>query len=382
MAFLLSCEFGSCVLAADLPPAYVLNLPFQSDQATPAWLGHPETPQTTFATLDLPIEAPDPNASLLVTVFFQEKQGGFLRIIWHGPQVAQLLSDNFYEGIGMSNQRSLLMSAQTLTGYGKLSFQCGDTTLGIQRIKLEWLESKPSLGSSQVQDILVTPEGGPTQWAQNLDGQAKPADPAIWKNQIVTVPITESPQRIEQGVEFSVQLDTLPSSGRLVLKEDGLSLAKHLTVWINQQRAGTITPVVPDLFDAGYLTGNPPDSYVGWRDGSFSVPVSFLKAGVNTVQFSTEDEVPSTSSTADDATTTTVAPLAIKNVAFQFNYALAQVSNGPPSQAQVSAPTADTSLPTVPLDSTPSSPSSDSSLLPNPGEMTSSPSTPPGNNNP
>ena len=83
----------------------------------------------------MPILTPDPDASLLVTVYFQEKQGGFLRIIWTGTQGAQLLSDNFYENIAMNNQRSLLISPATLVGDGVLSFQCGDTDLGIQRIK-------------------------------------------------------------------------------------------------------------------------------------------------------------------------------------------------------------------------------------------------------
>jgi len=332
--FLLFFMAGSLLRASDLPAPFTVNLPFAVNQATPVWLGHPETPQKTFATLNLPITPPDANASLLVTVFFQEKEGGFLRVTWQGTDAAQLLSDNFYEGIGMSNQRTLLITPEILADPGALGFQCGDTALGIQRIKLEWLENKNGLVSPQVQDILVTPATGLTQPAQNLDGQPKQADAAAWNDQLVTVPITDLPLRIEQGVEFSVQLDTIPGSGRLALKEAGLPLGQHLVVWINQKRAGTITPAVPDLSDDGYLAGtNPPDTYVGWRDGSFHLPVSFLKAGIDTVQFSAEDDAPAAGASATDPASAPVLPLAVKDVVLQLDYL-------PPAQDNSSAPSA------------------------------------------
>jgi len=308
--------------ALDAEPApFVLDLPCQANLATPVWLAHPVTPSTTFATLDLPIDPPEASASLLVTLFFQEKEGGFLRITWQGTGGAQILSDNFYEGIGMSNQRSLLISAATLQGPGTLHFQCGDSVLGIQRIKLEWLENQNGLVSPQVQDILVTSAAGTTQPAPSLSGQPPQDNPAAWRDQFAIVPITTPPQRIEQGVEFGVQLDHIPGSARLALKEAGLPLGKHLVVWINQQRAGIVTPAVPDLMDEGFLINTvPPNFYVGWREGSFYAPVSFLKAGINTLQFSVEDDAPPAGANAPDAPKGPVLPLAVKDVVLQLDY--------------------------------------------------------------
>jgi hypothetical protein len=324
--------------AAALPAPVILDFPIPSNRAMPTWLGQPETPPTAFATLNLPIFTPDPNASLLVTVYFQEKQGGFMRIIWQGTQDAQVLSDNFYEDIGMANQRSLLISPTTLVGDGVLTFQCGDSALGIQRIKLEWLENKNGLVSPEVQDLLVTPAAGPTQSARSLNGQANPTGPGAWQNQLVTVPITDQALRVEQGVEFSVDLDQVPGAARLALKEAGLPLGKHLVVWINQQRAGTITPTVPDLLDNGFLTdGNASTGYVGWRDGSFYAPVSLLKAGVNTVQFSYEDDAVSTPGSAAASDPEQEPPLAIKALVLQLNY-LPIPAQTPPSQPQFSMP--------------------------------------------
>jgi len=312
---------GTALRGADLPAPFVVNLPFEANQATPIWLGHPATPQTTFARVDLPISPPDPSASLLVTVYFQEKEGGFLRISWATPDGVQVLSDNFFEGTGMSNQRSLLITPDILTGEGTLSFQCGDTTMSIQRIKLEWLANRSGLVSPLVQDLLVTPALGLTLSAPSLNGQPQLADPAAWHDQIVTVPITDKPTRIEQGVEFSVQMDNVPASGRLALEEAGLPLGKHLVVWINQQRAGTFSPAVPDLVDEGYFTGkNAPQTYVGWRDGSFYVPASILKTGVNAVQFSVEDDCPPTDGNVTDPGAAPAFPLAVKNLVLQLDY--------------------------------------------------------------
>jgi hypothetical protein len=332
---------AGCLRASDLPAPVTLDFPFPANEATPGWLGHPETPPTDFATLDLPILTPDTNASLLVTVYFEEKQDGFMRITWQGTQGAQLLSDNFYENIGMANQRSLLISAATLIGDGILAFQCGDSTLGIQRIKLEWLENKDSLVSPTVEDFLVTPVIGPTQLAQSLNGQPNPTEPGAWEGQIVTVPLTDEALRIEQGVEFSVDLDKAPGSARLALKEAGLPLGRRLVVWINQQRAGTITPTVPDLLDGGFLTGgnaSTGSSYAGWRDGSFYVPVSLLKAGINTVQFSDEDDAALIVGGASSSDPGLGLPVAIKALVFQLNYQTAQAKTDA-LQPQLSMPT-------------------------------------------
>jgi len=307
--------------ASDLPSPYTFDLPFQANQATPIWLGHPETPHHAFATLDLPIIPPDPDASLLVTVYFQEKEGGFLRISWQQSGAAQMLSDNFYEGIGMNNQRTLLITPETLQGEGTLHFQCDGTALGIHRIRLEWLENRASLVSPLLQDLLVTPSMGLTQPSPALSGQPRQTDEAVWHNQIVTVPITELPERIEQGVEFSVQLDHAPGSARLALKETGLPWGQHIVVWINQKRAGTISPAVPDLLDDGFLAlANSPGGYVGWRDGSFYVPVALLKTGVNAVQFSAENDALSENENSSYASTGSLSPMAIKDVVLQLNY--------------------------------------------------------------
>ena len=351
--------------ADTLPGSFTMDLPFPASTATPAWLGQPVTPATSFATLDLPIQPADSTSFLLVTVYFQEQPAGFLRVIWQGTggDNAQTLSENFYEGIGMSNQRSLLVSPETMQGGGAIVFQSSGTSLGIARIRMQWLVSQNGLVSPEIADTLVTPSLGTTQPAQVLDGQPATSDPVAWHGHLVNVPITDTPQRIEQGVEFSVQLDALPLAGRLVLAEDGLPWGKHLVVWINRQRAGTITPSVPDLLDDGYLS--PDGIYTGWREGSIHLSSTAFVVGPNTIQFSLEDDVPAAVSADPNADSSSATPLAVKNVVLQIDY---------PAEA-IATPAATPVMPVPAPTSTTSSPPPDDDSIDTPGASALPPST-------
>ncbi len=174
-----------------MPPALTINVPVAPNLATPAWLGHPVMPNDTLVTLDLPITPPDADAALLVTVYFTETDNGFLRINWNpeaGGPVA--LASNFYENIGMANSRSLLIPPSTLGAGGTLVLQGTPVGLGIQRIELEWLQSRQDLVAPNTSAMLVTNADGKTVPAETVNGQPAAASTGTWDGDIVTVPIT------------------------------------------------------------------------------------------------------------------------------------------------------------------------------------------------
>jgi hypothetical protein len=222
-----------------------------------------------------------------------------------------------------------LIPPSTLGAGGTLVLQSNGTSLGIQRIEFEWLESRQDLVSPKTSAMLVTTADGATVPADSVNGQPATASTSTWNGQIVSVPVTTDPERIEQGVEFNVQLDNVPTTARLVLKESGLPLSQHVVVWINETRAGTLTPAVPGLGDAGFFTDTSgATKYVGWRNGTFYVPVSMLKQGVNTLQFSAEDDITGTAPADPNA----ASALAVKDVALQMNF------TPPPQPAPVQLP--------------------------------------------
>ena len=366
---------ASSARALEGATSFTIDLPFNTSVETPAWLGQPVTTTNSFASLELPILPPDPNAALLVTVFFREQNGGLLRISWQaaaatapddsealpGPGEAALssvLSENFYEGIGMSNQRSLLVPAEAMRRPGSLIFQTGSASLAIHHIELQWLENAVGLNSPAINDVLVTPADGPTQPASALAGQPPGMQDPEWRGRIVDVPVTSLPLRIEQGVDFAVQIDSVPSLARLALKEAGLPWGQHLVVWLNNQRAGVVVPGVPPLANGGFGASTN-DVYVGWRESTVLLPSALLRAGANALQFSTESDVPQSAPNESPA-----APLAVKDVLLQLSYPpavtapaglTATASSTSTSVASTTAVTTATQPPAIPADANPSS---------------------------
>jgi hypothetical protein len=352
--FALVWALGSAVQASPTTNSYSLDLPAKANLATPVWMGHPETPAGNFASLNLPLTVPESGDSLLVTIFFQEKEGGFLRITWIGTAGEQVLSSNFYEGVGMNNQRTLLIPADVVAGSGTLCLQCGDTVLDVQRMHLEWLENRTALVSSEQPDQEVVSRLGKASGASSLDGQPPAADSASLEGSLVTVPIAVAPQRIEQGVEFNLQIDGVPKAARISFAESGLAWGQHLVLWINQQRGGIITPSVPDLRDAGFLS-DPTQPYVGWRDGSIYMPVTLLKTGLNSVQLSAENDDPAAAADSSTDDLSSNQPLAVNHLVCQFNYG--QIPDATATPAASSTPDV-TSAPAPAATATPASDSS------------------------
>src|SRR5580698_3945969 len=79
-------------------------------QALPSWMpGQPVASPAAHATISFPINPPPGDSDLAVTVYFTETAGGFLRVYWAGVGDNGMLSDNLFEGIGIPNQRTLLI---------------------------------------------------------------------------------------------------------------------------------------------------------------------------------------------------------------------------------------------------------------------------------
>jgi len=258
---------------------------------------------------------PVPHTSgLLVTFVFDEVEEGFLRVFWKSGESTKTLSGNLYEGITLPNQRSLLISQELLSNGGIMTVQASGKNLGIHQIRWEWLNHVPVL-SPLVQEIGLLDRLGIPLRKSDVNGEFPTVPEDLWENRIVTAQITEKPQRIEQGVEFSVELDATPSMARLESKFNGLDSGKGLVLWVNGKKAGLFYPESPDLRDLGYWIK--PDGnlgYRGWRKMSVDISRGLLQAGLNTIQFSFEES---------GKTEEPVPPsVALKELKLQLNFSL------------------------------------------------------------
>jgi hypothetical protein len=283
----------------------------------------PTAEPATHATINFQIVPPAGNSDLAVTFYFTETPGGFLRVYWTGVQGGEMLSDNLFEGIGMPNQRTLLIKRGTLSTPGTLTVQSSETSLYLSRIHWEWVEpSTVSLADAAKQAALVTAAGAIFGEGEVNGAPLLPPPDQVGKS-VVTANLTDKPERIEKGVEFIATLQGVPQYARLEVKMSGVPLDKPVQLWVNGAQAGEVSMEVPDLNDPGYraAAGAPP-VYIGWRKGVIYLPAGALKLGDNQFQFAVKDA-------------TAVTPLAVKDLQLQlkYEYNTANTPTAAPSEA-------------------------------------------------
>ncbi|NJK91333.1 MAG: hypothetical protein HC904_05565 [Blastochloris sp.] len=285
---------GSFLLAgqSSLAQSWTHVLDAELNSPAPAWI----LPQAnlvsegTLATQSYVFPAAPGKSGLLATLLFEEVEGGFLRAYWRSETDSMMLSENLYEGIGLSNQRVLRIPQKLLEGGGTLTLQAGGTQLGLRKISWDWLSPLPMLVAGDQDAALMNSLGIPLRESE-VDGDPMTVPIDKWKGRVVTAQITESPLRIEQGVEFGCLLEEPPALARLEWKVNGLPLPESMMLWVNGQSVGLVRPELPDLTDPGYhkLAGSKP-TYYGWRKASVLIPNSRLKSGYNAIQFSADSE--------------------------------------------------------------------------------------------
>lgn len=258
------------------------------------WLRQlPPDPNRILGEARFEIIPPAGNSDLLATVSFNEVPGGFLKIFWITADGSRTLSDNFYEGIDMANRRSLLISQLAPGVKGTLVFQTSQENLGISRIHWEWLKPQILSASENGLNIAVLTSLGTALEEKSVSGDPAPAPTDRWKGSVITAPLLEKAERIEQGVEFEVELEDAPLAVRLEGQMAGLPLDKHLTVWVNGRPLAPAAPEAPDLSDSGYETDiSGKTVYIGWRKVQVLIPETWLQKGMNKLQFSWGDESP------------------------------------------------------------------------------------------
>ncbi|MGB8354690.1 MAG: hypothetical protein WCD79_12425 [Chthoniobacteraceae bacterium] len=308
----------------------------QSGQAQilPVWMtGQPSASPSSHASISFPITPPSDDSDLAVTLYFTEVPGGFLRVYWVGLQKSETLSDNLYEGIGMPNQRTLLIKRSTLSSAGTLTIQSSETTLNVSKIHWAWVKPTPvSLAYAAKQSALIDTTGRVFS-NDEVDGTPLLSMEDQVHQSIVKASLTYKPERIEAGVEFVATLQALPQYARLEVQISGTPIDKALQLTLNGALLGDVSVEIPDLKDPGYQGNDAATpAYIGWRKGVIYLPVGQLKVGDNQFQFGVKDTPPSSGAN----------PIAIKDLVLQLKYP--DVQNIAPPVSTVSG----TSLPVTP----------------------------------
>ena len=272
--------------------AFLQKLNGAENPTLPNWMeGPPMATPAKYATVSFPIRPPQEEDDLLVTVFFNEQPGGFLRVYWDDGYNKEMLTENLAEGIGMANRRTFVIKRRTMVASGLLTFQASEASLGVDRIYWQWSRQQSAyLDDAYFPGGLLGRSG---EWLRDdeIDGLPGTTRNDFWQNDVVTAPVITKPERIERGVQFVAELPESPKFVRIHVKIAGLPLDTKLILWVNEKPAGEVSVSVPNLSDPGLSESAAGQLlYTGWRAAGLLVDASLLKIGENRFYFEPEAE--------------------------------------------------------------------------------------------
>jgi hypothetical protein len=306
--------------AEDEPVTGVMvDLSRHSLQPLPSWLAVTDAEPTGTA---FQIAAPQGVSDLAVTFYFRETNGSTLSVDWLGINGAFPLSANLCEGVDLPNQRTLLISRETIGAFGSLVVSSPDGSPLVDRVRFDW--TVPSTVASTPGALVpgLLRADGSLLAADELDGQPVFPEEDEWTGRTVTAALSAVPERVERGVAYCVDIAESPKWARLSLQVLGLPLDSAVAIWINGRSAGQLMAETPNLNDPGLITdseGHP--SYAGWRKVTLFVPAGLIMDGENTFQFSRQDPL-------------NAAPaLAVKDVTLQLRF-----HDTPPEPSRLAPP--------------------------------------------
>lgn len=278
---LVSGSFWNAVARGGETTVFTADLPFDTAQPLPAWMhGPPVLAPGTGARVAFGL-TPPPGRDLLVHFVFDEAEGGGLRVEWlrDGESSPEVLADNLGEGLGVPNQRPLLVSASRLGGNGTLLVQGGEN-FSINRIRFEWVAERTVLAASSTYVPVVVTASRLTLAESDVDGGARPMLQDEWRGRVVRAPLTEGAELLTPALDLVATLEQSPSMARLEAAVAGVYLDQEIWLVVNGQEIGPLAIEVPSLHDPGHLGEA---EFAGWRAASAHIPAEMLLPGDNSI---------------------------------------------------------------------------------------------------
>lgn len=262
---------------------FTVDFPFDAAQPLPSWLhGAPVSAPGNGARVAFRL-SPPAGRDLLVHLVFDETDGSALRVEWlrDGSGTAEIITENLGDGIGVPNQRPLLVSASRLGGNGTLILQ-GGANLNINRVKFEWVSERTMLSSASRYVPVVVTASRLALAEADVDGGPRPALQDEWRDRVVRAALTEKAELITPSVTLLSTLEQAPLQARFEALLAGVHLDQEVWLIVNDHEVGPLAIDVPTLEDPGHL-GLPgrETEFAGWRKGNIHVPAHLLLPGEN-----------------------------------------------------------------------------------------------------
>jgi hypothetical protein len=264
---------------------FTADLPFDAAQDLPAWMHGPPMMAPGSGDRVAFRLSPPADRDLLVHLVFDETEGGGLRVEWQrdGQSITEVVADNLGEGLGVPNQRRLLISASRLGGNGTLILQ-GGSSLTVNRVRFEWVAERTMLASAMRYVPVVVTASRLTLAEADVDGGPRPLLQDEWRERVVRAALTEGAELLTPSLELVPALEQIPIGARFEASVAGVYLDQEVWLVVNNHEVGPLAIEVPTLEDPGHL-GVPGREveFAGWRRASAHIPSALLMPGENSI---------------------------------------------------------------------------------------------------
>jgi hypothetical protein len=257
----------------------------------PDWLRELPVPKgVSGGRRDFQIIPPKAGGNLAITLFFDEPEQGHLRVSWRNPDYGQVLSENLFEGTGLSNQRTVVLDERVLYRPGVLSLLCSEPELPVWRIRFQWLMPRVVLTPSGPEDrapAALLPAGEVIVNSEMpVSRRLEPEDE--WQDDNFTAVLLAGIARLDGGLEIGFELEEVPEMAVVRLQLAGAPLEGSVWLWFGENGAVPVHLALPSAHDGGYRLGGPLSGeprFAGWRAGTAFVPQRLLREGLNLMRF-------------------------------------------------------------------------------------------------
>ena len=175
-----------------------------------------------------------------------------------------------------------------MAGPGKVVLKSSQAVLNVLRVRLDWARPGVVRLVDNIPNGALVTTGGKMYAPEEVDGSTLTPIADSWEGKILTTSVTDTAERIEEEIDYSVTIPNKVVRVRVEVLVNGLELDQSIVLWLNGRAYGPIALEIPDLTDPGYdKTSNGVTHFIGWRKGMFLLKGGQLAVGENHFQFQT-----------------------------------------------------------------------------------------------
>lgn len=245
----------------------------------------PKESSNGLLRIEIPLSPVNDEGALLVTVIFQDEESRIIQTKWVDAELNTTnIVDNLSENINGLNQRTFELGYQLLSQAGSLVFETEAETQPIKRIVLSWMWPSGLFTSPSTQQIKYVAAGQRLYTEQELVPDREGAVADSWSAGIWKAFLQEKVETLEEPIQFSVPMDTVPGTVIFRTKALGFPLNASASLWVNGREVKPLVFETPELAGTGYYHGAGGQlEYAGWREAAVVIPSDYLVAGNNAI---------------------------------------------------------------------------------------------------